>query len=617
MKTGGSMEDKFLRLKQEKDIVEVASSLGMEAVGGKAIRCFNTAAHRNGDKRASFVFQSRVNRFICYACGIKGSVIDFVMLYKGCDFKDAVTYLDPNFEFEVNKTEEQVPKRIVTPEEYLSSRGLSEETIQKYGLKLVEHNRFPAIQIPIQTGNKYRMLAGNIKYLFEKDTAACLYKCGESKEFVIICEGEFDALMLNQVTGFAAWTSTSGVRTFEDLWIKELENVQKIYIAFDNDAAGKESVDAIASRLGEERCYRLEVPQEYGKDWNDFFLNGGTKELFEDLVKNSQPLNQTIASKYASLKNDSTFSIQKIETGLKILDRKLNGGLRTKNTYTLAGLEKSGKTAYLLTMVNSMLLNNHKIGYIDTELGLIDISTRLAAINNNITFQEAENDNNLVKEWTEIFQENFQYAGLDGSGELLQDKGLDFELAYQKIDKFVQNGAQVIIIDNLSSFVRLQNGNRMAEWQILSSFMLRLIPYAKEKNIVIIFVLHTKKTDFKETPKGMLKLLKENRAGEIFSESVAIVGKPTLSDVYGGGMALSQTSGTFLIWRPFQKFTQPHLTSMSRLIIDSLRHGAPSEISLTFHGEKQTFTEDEDIQEVEPIKEDLTDEMEETEVMPL
>jgi DNA primase len=74
-------------------ILEAAASLGLEVNGTRA-RCFNTAAHKGADAHPSLVFLTDVNRFKCYACGIKGDVIDLVRAVRQSGFRDAVRWLE-------------------------------------------------------------------------------------------------------------------------------------------------------------------------------------------------------------------------------------------------------------------------------------------------------------------------------------------------------------------------------------------------------------------------------------------------------------------------------------------------------------------------------------------
>jgi hypothetical protein len=55
----------------------------------KNIRC----PFHGEDRKPSLKVYPEDNFFICFACGSKGSSIDFIMQYKNCSFKEAVQYL--------------------------------------------------------------------------------------------------------------------------------------------------------------------------------------------------------------------------------------------------------------------------------------------------------------------------------------------------------------------------------------------------------------------------------------------------------------------------------------------------------------------------------------------
>ena len=95
----------------------------------------------------------------------------------------------------------------------------------------------------------------------------------EARE-VTICEGEIDALTL------AGWNVNAlslprGVEAHA--WIDndwdELARFDRINLCFDMDAAGQRAVDAVALRLGRERCWRVSLPAPH-KDANDALLAG-------------------------------------------------------------------------------------------------------------------------------------------------------------------------------------------------------------------------------------------------------------------------------------------------------------------------------------------------------
>jgi len=80
------------RLRAEIPILDLAERLGLE-IRRKQARCYNSQAHAHGDKKPSLGFDTKTNRYKCFACGEGGSVIDLYMAVKRVDFKTAVKEL--------------------------------------------------------------------------------------------------------------------------------------------------------------------------------------------------------------------------------------------------------------------------------------------------------------------------------------------------------------------------------------------------------------------------------------------------------------------------------------------------------------------------------------------
>jgi len=55
---------------------------------------------------------------------------------------------------------------------------------------------------------------------------------------IIICEGEFDRLVLES-NGFAAVTSTGGAGVFRPEWAEAFAEIPELYLCFDRDEAGR------------------------------------------------------------------------------------------------------------------------------------------------------------------------------------------------------------------------------------------------------------------------------------------------------------------------------------------------------------------------------------------
>src|SRR5262245_31282734 len=119
-----------------------------------------------------------------------------------------------------------------------------------------------------------------------------LYGCENLKDnpsAIIICEGEFDRLVL-EANGFKAVTSTGGARAFRKEWAKEFESIPEVYICFDNDKAGKAGALRVGRLIAHAKI--VELPDEVGEggDVTDFFVRlGRSREDFLNLLQEAKP----------------------------------------------------------------------------------------------------------------------------------------------------------------------------------------------------------------------------------------------------------------------------------------------------------------------------------------
>ena len=92
---------------------------------------------------------------------------------------------------------------------------------------------------------KYFGVTGQRSGIFNAD---CLWTAHD----VIVCEGEIDAMLITQA-GYNACTSTAGAVTWKPEWANLFAGVQRIYICYDNDAAGREGALKVRSTLARGR----------------------------------------------------------------------------------------------------------------------------------------------------------------------------------------------------------------------------------------------------------------------------------------------------------------------------------------------------------------------------
>ncbi len=95
------------------DIKDVYQALGFELRSGNSnARCFGTA-HARGDRNPSMGFDTKSNRFKCFACGISGDTIELVQQAHGIEFREATEWLADRFNVPVERVKAKDDKRYI------------------------------------------------------------------------------------------------------------------------------------------------------------------------------------------------------------------------------------------------------------------------------------------------------------------------------------------------------------------------------------------------------------------------------------------------------------------------------------------------------------------------
>ena len=196
-------------------------------------------------------------------------------------------------------------------------RGFSLETIKHFKIGL--HARkfenglpVPALVFPYFSkgkcyGGKFKSLPPEPKdFRFTKLVDIGLYNVDVIKqgmEYLILCEGETDLMMLHQ-QGYENAVGIPGANSKKADWAPLLDLPKKLYLVLDNDDVGVEAAIAFANRFGINRVNIVNIPKlelytpvedKHGtrttvSDVNEFFYNGGTKEDFDILLAEAHPL---------------------------------------------------------------------------------------------------------------------------------------------------------------------------------------------------------------------------------------------------------------------------------------------------------------------------------------
>lgn len=195
--------------------------------------------------------------------------------------------------------------------DWLKKRGISEETAKKANVKSAKHyisslqKETECVVFPyIQDGKPY---AAKIRAIEDKGFScqgapASFFNVDkvELNDDLIICEGEMDALSFMEV-GFTSVVSVPNGAVmkvsdgkidprednkFKFLWEakKKIDRSSRIIIATDNDSAGHAMAEEIARRIGKDRCWKVEYPEDC-KDANDVLLKKGKRWLSNTISK--------------------------------------------------------------------------------------------------------------------------------------------------------------------------------------------------------------------------------------------------------------------------------------------------------------------------------------------
>jgi len=223
----------------------------------------------HADKTPSFGFNIRTGRWRCFAgCG-KGSAIDYIMHTSGAGFKEVLLTLGDRFG--VPRPALKSPQRPSIREELVNEwvtalwniptaiqwlrekRGFTDQTLKHYQIGWDHKRQRNTIPIRDERGNVVNVRLYNAK----KEAKIINYTEGAHKygspprlfgvddlvkfqgKQVILCEGEWDRLLLQQ-EGMMAVTGTHGCSVFKPEWISYFKD-KELVIMLDCDPEGQKA----------------------------------------------------------------------------------------------------------------------------------------------------------------------------------------------------------------------------------------------------------------------------------------------------------------------------------------------------------------------------------------
>lgn len=155
--------------------------------------------------------------------------------------------------------------------------GLNDHDNKKHGLYVQKGIIIPhlvgsdiwAIKVRQSREPKYIHVKGSVPALYGVETLG-------GRRIAFICEGEFDAILLHQLVGDLAGVASFGAASIRgddmlNTWIDYLVDLERLYIATDNDEAGEQAWRWWAEVT---RRARRAAPPGNCKDVTDAYLAG-------------------------------------------------------------------------------------------------------------------------------------------------------------------------------------------------------------------------------------------------------------------------------------------------------------------------------------------------------
>jgi archaellum biogenesis ATPase FlaH len=374
--------------------------------------------------------------------------------------------------------------------EYLHlERGLTDDTIKHFNLGYDYDKN--AIAIPIYKkiegkdvliNIKYRFLEPDkIKYTSEKGAETWIYNeegihRGVEKKSILIVEGEFD-LMSAWQSGIKSVVSPASGKDSYGVWVEMLDNIQTVYIAYDNDKAGQSTSVKLADRLGTDKCFEIKYPEGI-KDANEFFKKN-TREQFKDLIKTAKPYYTYQYKGLGEIINSLRFnSSETIKT--KFIP---NVDIEKDWLIVVSGRTNAGKTSYTMNMADEFSKQNIPTLIFPFERGIESVGKRFL----QVKFDKTINDFQMMseEEWKPIVEES-----IDVPIYFSTPKKEDIVETIIKAKRLFNT--RIVIIDHLDYIVRHVAGNREAE---ISNTLQDLKRVAEENGIIMIVVSHIRKID--------------------------------------------------------------------------------------------------------------------------
>ncbi len=248
--------------------------------------------------------------------------------------------------------------------EFLPLRGVQANTFRTFGVKtkIDESGRPCAIGFPYPNGGTKVRLYDNKSFFWEGQHQPGLFGVDRfaagSNKFVVITEGELDACSFHQVlrdipvVSVQSASSAAADVGADRLWVSSFE---RIYLAFDGDAAGRDATAAVARLFDFNKVYHVRFSRPDRKDANSYLERSESDELATLFWTAKKYLPDTVVSDIDQFRKIlEEPHPPSVDYPMASLNR-MTYGIRTGETVLITAQEGVGKTELMHAIEHKIL----------------------------------------------------------------------------------------------------------------------------------------------------------------------------------------------------------------------------------------------------------------------
>ena len=483
---------------------------------GKMYHCPNGYKHKRGDRTPSLSWDPKALHFYCFGCNNKIDIYEYYKEYLNYGHYEILSDLnvDSIDDSEINKnikTFKSESSKIVPLNDkckgYIKKRGITEETYKAFDVNTFKDNIiFEYYKHDVMVSGKIRVAGkvkgDNLKSWSLKGSKPFLYNANNidfEKDTIVVCEGEFDAMIIHQ-SGYKNVVSVgAGANSLESLFEKSekfFNNFNNIIVVSDNDKAGN-LMDVKFLEEFKEKVKLIDKSLYKGNDINEEYFKSGKDKIIKIVesaklkIEGMRDLEET---PYKGLKNSN---MHFIPTGIETLDNAIND-LGTGKFTLITGRTNGGKTTFCNQLKLNAIDKNFKVLEISGEglqnillndfyssvIGYDKEAYNFIKVNKRLRKEPKTEVLKTLQRWHKGKYKLFT----KGDSKLKSTEEL-FEMMSSEVKS---NKHDLIIIDNLMSILDVSNSSEKNNNQ--ANFAQNCVDFSKAYNVHIILVLHPNKT---------------------------------------------------------------------------------------------------------------------------